>query len=189
MNYTYRYFTDAFEQARQTAENLVSDLGEEIFLRRPAEDKWSIAEILSHLVQAGNQYLTQIQNRLDQPDAKLITGQPPFSPNFLFRWFIRQVSPQNKRPLPTVPSFKPQKTTNIGKQEVLNDFLQLQDEFLLILKKAELQDLDLDRIKTKNPVVKFIPMSLTACLGVTEAHQRRHFEQIKALKEKFVGEA
>lgn len=185
MDYTYRYFTDAFEQARKTAENLISDLDAEIFLRRPAEDKWSIGEILSHLVQAGNQYLTQIQKRLDEPDAKLITGGPPFSPNLLVRWFIRQNSPQNKRPLPTVPSFKPHKTVDLDQQEVLNNFLQLQYEFLLILKKAKLLGLDLDRIKTRNPVIKVMPMSLTACLGVTEAHQRRHFEQMRALKEKF----
>ncbi|SMO77869.1 DinB family protein [Gracilimonas mengyeensis] len=187
MQYTYQYFSDALEDAKKQAQTLVSDLDKETFLRRPAEDKWCIGEILSHLVQAGNQYYGQINARLSEPDASLIKGKPPFEPGFVFRWFIRQVSPQNKRPLPTVPSFEPVDQPDLDKEVVLQDFLELQDKLLASLKSAELQALDLDRIKTKNPVVKFVPMSLTSCFGITEAHQRRHFEQIRNLREAYEG--
>ncbi|MBD3616481.1 MAG: DinB family protein [Gracilimonas sp.] len=183
--YTYDYLIQAFQQAKATAENLTSDLDEEVFLRRPAKDKWCIGEILSHLVQTGREYLPQIKKGLNKPDFELKKGADPFIPGFLFRWFIHQVSPENKKKLPTVKSFQPEQTTSIDRHKVLQDFLQLQNEFIIILKKSKLEGLDLGRIKTRNPVIKFVPMSLIACFGITEAHQRRHFEQMRDLKKRF----
>lgn len=183
--YTYDHLIHAFQQAKETAENLTSDLDEAVFLRRPIEGKWSIGEILSHLVQAGNEYLSQIKKGLNKPDMELKKGNSPFIPGFLFRWFIHQVSPDNQRKLPTVKSFQPKQAASIDRKKVHQDFIKLQDEFIILLKKAKLEGLDLEGIKTRNPVIKFIPMSLIACFGVTEAHQRRHFEQIKELKKKF----
>lgn len=185
--YTYHYFLHAFEQAKVTAKELVHSVDNDIFLRKPAADKWCMGEILNHLLQAGNEYLPQIKKGLNKPDEDLEKGGEPFTPNFLFRWFIYSVSPKNKRPLPTVKPFKPKSVDEINREEVLAGFLTLQDEFIHLIKKARLEQLNLDRIKTRNPIIKFVPMSLTACFGVQEAHQRRHFEQMKALKERFTG--
>lgn len=184
-DYTYDYFLDAFEQAKQTATELTESVPVDVFQRKPHEDKWSMGEILSHLVQAGNEYLPQIEKGLNKPDDKLAKGSGPFTPNIVFRWFIAQVSPENRRKLPTVSSFKPVQSEQIDMEQVLGDFLQLQDELIHFIKKAKLEGLDLDRIKTRNPVVKIVPMSLTACFGVQEAHQRRHFEQMRELRELF----
>jgi len=183
--YTYDYFLEAFDNAKQTAANLTEAVPEEVFRRKPSEDKWGMGEILSHLVQAGNKYLPQIEQVLDKPDDKLAKGKEPFTPNFVMRWFIGQVSPENRRKLPTVSSFKPVEAEQISKQELLNDFLKLQDDLIHFLKRAKLEGLDLDRIRSWNPVVKIVPMSLTAFFGVLEAHQRRHFEQMEALRERF----
>ncbi len=185
--YTYDYFLDAFEQAKETAKELSQSVGTDVFLRKPAADKWCMGEILSHLVQAGNEYLPQIKKGMSKPDEDLPKGGQPFTPNFLFRWFIYFVSPQYKRPVPTVKPFEPKSADNIDQKKVLSDFLTLQDEFIHLIKKAKLEQLNLDRIKTRNPIIKFVPMSITACFGVQEAHQRRHFEQMKALKERFTG--
>ncbi|MDR9417786.1 DinB family protein [Gracilimonas sp.] len=183
--YTYDYFLKAFEQAKQTATDLSESVNEEVFLRKPHEDKWCMGEILSHLVEAGNEYLPQIKKALDKPDNKLSKGKPPFTPNFVFRWFIGQVSPENRRKLPTVSAFEPVQGTKMNSLEVLSDFLKLQDQFIHILKKAKLEGLDLDRIKARNPIIKIVPMSLSACFRVQEAHQRRHFEKMRELKERF----
>lgn len=184
-DYTYDYLLNAFADAKETAKELALDVSDEIFLRKPAEDKWCMGEILSHLVQTGNEYLPQIKKGLDKPHENLATGGEPFTPNFLFRWFIYFVSPEYQRPVPTVKPFEPISTVDINRQKVLSDFLKLQDEFIHILKQVKLEQLDLDRIKTRNPIVKFVPMSLTACFAIQEAHQRRHFEQMKALKKRF----
>lgn len=183
--YTYDYFLASFNQAKQTAEELTKSVSEEIFIQKPNEKKWSMAEILSHLVQAGNEYLPQIQKALDKPDDKLPKGTPPFTPGFSFRWFIGQVSPENRRKLPTVSSFEPISSKEIDRENVLTNFLNLQDELIHIMKRAKLEGLDLDHIKARNPIVKIIPISLTACFGIQEAHQRRHFEQMRELKERF----
>ncbi|WP_409029563.1 DinB family protein [Gracilimonas sediminicola] len=184
-SYTYDYFSGAFEQAKITAEDLVQSVDNDVFLRKPNEDKWCMGEILNHLLQAGNEYLPQIKKGLNRPDEDLAKGGEPFAPNFLFRWFIHIVSPQYNRAVPTVKPFEPKNVDEINREEVLSDFLALQDEFIHLIKKAKLEQLNLDRIKTRNPIIKFVPMSLTACFGVQDAHQRRHFKQMKALKEQF----
>lgn len=187
--YTYDYFIEAFTSAKQTATNLTKSVSEDVFLKKPGEDKWSIGEILSHLVQAGNEYLPQIEKALDKPNEKLSKGKEPFTPNFAMRWFIGQVSPENPRNLPTVSSFEPIRSAKLNITEILADFIQLQDKFIHILKRAKLEGWDLDHIKARNPIIKLIPMSLTACFGVADAHQRRHFEQMRTLKDKFEQEA
>ena len=184
-DYTYDYLLEAFTQAKNTAETLVDAVSDEVFLQKPAEDKWCMGEILNHLTQAGSEYLPQIKKGLDKPDEDLPKSSGPFTPNFLFRWFIDQVSPENRRKLPTVTAFEPVEGPTMNKKDVLNGFLKLQDEIIHILKKAKLEQLDLDHIKTRNPIVKFVPMSLTSCFAIQEAHQRRHFEQMKELKERF----
>ncbi|WP_421773916.1 DinB family protein [Gracilimonas sp.] len=184
--YTYDYFIDAFEQAKVTAKELTQSVGYDVFLLKPAADKWCMGEILNHLVQAGNEYLPQIKKGLNKPDEELVKGGDPFTPSVLSRWFIYSVSPNNKRPLPTVEPFKPISVDEINQEEVLANFFTLQDEYIHLIKKAKLEQLNLDRIKTRNPIIKFVPMSLTACFGVQEAHQRRHFEQMKALKKRFM---
>lgn len=184
-DYTYDYFLEAFNTAKQTASNLTNSVTEEVFLQKPAEDKWCMGEILSHLVQAGNEYLPQIEQALDKPDIHLAKGKEPFTPNFAIRWFIGQVSPENPRKLPTVSSFEPIKLEHLGSQKILPNFLKLQDDLIYLLKRAKLEGLDLDRIKTRHPLLKILPISLTACFGIQEAHQRRHFEQMKRLKDTF----
>ncbi|MEX0723247.1 MAG: DinB family protein [Gracilimonas sp.] len=184
-DYTYDYFLEAFKQAKQTAAELTENVSEDIFLRKPDENKWCMGEILFHLLQTGRTYFSQVRKGLNKPEDKLSRGNGPFTPNFAFRWFIGQVSPENRRKLPTVSAFKPVQSTEIDKQEALKRFIDLQDEFIHTLKKAKLEGLDLDRIKTRNPVIKIVPMSLTACFAVIEAHQRRHFDQMRELQQRF----
>lgn len=180
--YTYDYFLKAFEDAKTTASSLIISTDAQILNQKPNEDSWSMVEILNHLVQAGNEYLPQIKKALEKKDDRLAKGSGPFSPGIVFRWFIGQVSPENPRKLPTVPSFKPEEVSDLDSNKTLLDFIKLQDAFIHITKKAKLEALDLDRIKARNPLLKIIPMSLTACFGVAEAHQRRHFEQMRKLK-------
>lgn len=186
-DYTYDYFLEAFDQAKKTATYLTESVSDEIFRQKPSEDKWCMGEILSHLVQAGNEYLPQIEQALDKPDDKLAKGKGPFTPNFVMRWFIGQVSPENRRKLPTVSSFEPVEAEQLNKQEILSSFLKLQDELIRKLKRAKLEGLDLDRIKARHPIIKILPISLTACFGIQEAHQRRHFEQMEDLMDRFVN--
>lgn len=184
-DYTYDYFLEAFNEAKKTAANLTESTSDEVLRKKPSENKWCISEILDHLVQAGNEYLPQIKKAIHKPTESLTLGKEPFTPNFAFRWFIGQVSPENQRKLPTVSSFEPTRLVELDTAKTLEDFLRLQDEFIHILKRAKLEGWDLDRIKARNPIIKIIPMSLTACFGVADAHQRRHFGQMKALKDQF----
>lgn len=180
--YTYDYFIDSFTTAKEIATDLSHNTDTDVFFAKPSPGKWSMAEILSHLNQAGNQYFDQIENRLSDKEKSFPSGKEPFTPNAFIRYFIKMVSPENQKPLPTVPSFKPKISQEEQSQKILDDFLTLQDSILGTLNRCKEEKLDLDKIMTWNPIIKIIPMSLTACYGVTEAHQRRHFGQMKSLQ-------
>ncbi len=186
--YTYDYFLESFHEAKASATTMVSETDDQTLTKKPDKESWSMIEILNHLVQAGNEYLPQIRKALDRNDDKLAKGSGPFTPGIFFRWFIGQVSPENPRKLPTVSSFKPVNNSKLDIEKTLTDFLDLQDAFIHVLKRAKLEGLDLNRIKAKNPIIKIIPMSLTACFGVADAHQRRHFDQMKTLKNSFLSQ-
>lgn len=58
----------------------------------------------------------------------------------------------------------------MNREEVVNHYHRNMDRFLAIVDKAETHKLDLDKIKVRNPVVKFLKMSISACLAIHEAH-------------------
>lgn len=182
-DYTYTYFIDSLEQAKVTSAKLVQSVGQDEFLLRPAPKKWSMGEILSHLVQAGNEYLPQIKKGFQLTNEKPVYTNESFTPNGFFRYFVKMVSPENRIPLPTVPSFKPLETEKVDQEKTLGEFHMLQDELIALLKSGQRERLDLDKLKTWNPILQIAPMSLTACFAILDAHQRRHFQQMKNIRE------
>lgn len=185
MKYTYDDLITSFTDARERAKELIEDFPADHINTKPEPGKWSALEIMSHLVQTGNEYRRQIQTLFDNSQADMPRGSEPFEPNIFMRWFIRQVSPQNTRALPTVKLFEPLASSKLDKDQVLNDFRELQDHAIKIITKCKEEELDPDRISIRNPIVKLVPMSLTACYGVMSAHQKRHFEQIEKLHDHF----
>lgn len=65
----------------------------------------------------------------------------------------------------------------MNKDDILQNFLKLQKEYLMILRRAKKEQIDLAALKVANPVVSYIKMTVAECIAVTEAHQRRHMLQ------------
>ncbi|MBN2732429.1 MAG: DinB family protein, partial [Balneolaceae bacterium] len=66
MKYTYDWFIQQFWETEKQANRLASNNSEEIFLRRPAPQRWSAAECLDHLVEFGNIYFDTINRGLER---------------------------------------------------------------------------------------------------------------------------
>lgn len=174
--YTYDYLIDALNDAKVTSRQLIKDINDIEFKTRPADDEWSVGEILSHLIESGREYLGPIKKALSED--KLPKGNEPFAINFLMRQFVKQVSPENPRALPTVALFSPVEIDEYDKLELLNEFHSLQSELIKILIDSREKGIDLEDVKIKNPVLNWIKMSIVSCYAVIEAHQRRHFYQM-----------
>ncbi|MGK7392909.1 MAG: hypothetical protein ACNS60_21325, partial [Candidatus Cyclobacteriaceae bacterium M2_1C_046] len=110
-------------------------------------------------------------------------GNDPMHLRFHFKWFVNYLEPPVSLKSKAPNSFQPVQYAKLDKDVVLNDFLELQDKYIRQLEIAENSNLNLSNIKVPNPIISFIKMTPAECIAVTEAHQRRHMEQAKNVKE------
>jgi hypothetical protein len=179
--YTNQFFTDAFEKAKEEFSAFVTPLSMEQFSTPPAEGKWCVGEIISHLNTAGNQYLVRMNKGLEKAKTNPNSEKniEEYQPAYLWRKFIYAVSPKSAVPLPTVGKFKPIPRKSLDKDTLLNDFLELQDGYLKVLSEAKTHHISLTTIKFGNPISSLIRMHAAVGFAIIEAHQRRHLEQAK----------
>lgn len=179
--YTNDFYIQAFTSAKKNISNLVADIDDRMFNTPPAEDKWCIGEIISHLIQTDKEYLEVLEDKILGDTSNLKKGNGPYKHPLHLRWFIKVVSPEFKKAVPTLPPFEPIAIKDLDKSQLLEEFKAIQDRYLAIISKAEKENLHLGKIKVGNPIYPFIKMSVSACLAVNEAHQRRHFQQIEKI--------
>ena len=157
-------------------------------MKRPAPEKWSAVECLSHLVAFGNIYADVCSRGIINAKTGTVRGQKFFKPRFFWRWVIRFFEPPYKIKLKTIKSFKPPAADQPRVDQVLNSFSQLQERFIDQVRNSREKGIDLSAVKVLHPVLSFLKMTLSECLAVAGAHQRRHLWQaeqtILILKEK-----
>jgi len=177
--YTNDYYLNAFTSAKEKISKLTSELDTHDFNKSPQEGKWSTAEIIDHLITVDSDYLDVLEAKINTDTAHLPKGSGTYKHPFYIRWFIKVVSPEYSRPVPTISQFEPESTGNLDKEVLVQQLLDIQDRYITLIEKADKENLDLGKIKVSNPAYSFLKMSVSACLDVNEAHQRRHFQQIE----------
>lgn len=177
--YTNDYYSEAFDNAKSTIHALSSTVDDQKFNTPPAEEKWCIGEIISHLIQTSKEYLNVLEPKILGDTSDLAKGNGPYKHPIHMRWFIKIVSPEFKKAVPTVPAFEPLDIKEFDKTKLLLELDQIQDRYLKFIEKADRENLHLGKIKVGNPIYPIIKMSISSCLAVNEAHQRRHFQQIE----------
>lgn len=177
--YTNNFYTEGFNSAKARVNELIDPLDLKTFNTPPKKGSWCVGEVLSHLIKTGNQYVSVLESKLLKGTAGLAKGSGPYTHPVHLKWFIKVVSPEFNPKIPTFPVFEPISIKELDKQELLKGFNSIQDRFINVIKTAETENLDLGKIKVGNPVFPILKMSISSCLAINEAHQRRHFEQIK----------
>jgi len=173
--FTIKELKELFEDAAEKVEELHS-YQTDLMLAKPGPDKWSNHEICLHLVEFGNFYLMEMDKAITKANP-MPQRDDPFRP----RWYFRKMAtlfepPYNKMKLKTVSMFKPGSDEEV--REALEELADVQANVLYILEQAGASRWDLKKIKGKNPVIRFLSMSLIELLVILEVHQRRHFWQI-----------
>lgn len=171
------YYSQQFRQSKKRAENFLQSLDESTLITRPDPKSWCIAECYSHIIEAGNRYLDQALIGMRDENETVKTSDRPMRLRFHLKWFVRYLEPPVTFKSKSPGSFRPLDIETLDKDEILQQFLKMQDDYLEILRRADEKQLDLARLKTDNPIFPFIKMTVAECIAVTEAHQRRHMLQ------------
>ena len=168
-----------FQQIGEGVGALAEGLTEAQFTWRPRQQGWSIQECFGHLTIVGQQYLRLIENAIQQARVRRITGNPPFHYGWLERSFLRQNEPPVRRRVPAPRRFRPVHGQPVT--AILPTLLHVQREFIRLAELAK--GLDLVRVKVRSPISRFIRFSLGITLAQQAAHERRHLEQARRVRE------
>lgn len=159
---------------------MTEGLTEAQFNWRPSPGEWSIEECLEHLRVVGQWEIRAIETAVDDARAKGITGSGPFRFGPVERFIIGMSQPPVRQKMPAPRRFQPlhgQPLTG-----VVPTFLHVQSQFIQQIDRSA--GLDLRRVKVRTPISSFLRLSLGAMFAQAAAHERRHMEQARRVREK-----
>lgn len=185
--YTYEWYIHQFESTKTNAQDFILSVDEQLFLQAPAKGRWSIAECYGHLISYGDLYFDNMKSAVTENTNKTTSLQQSFPPRWLVKKLVDFFKPPYRIKLKTIKPMKPGDTTQTNRMDILDDYLNLQDQLLTLLKEAHRQNVHLGKSKVTHPVFSLITMTLSECFLLLDAHQQRHHWQakqtLKALKE------
>lgn len=141
--------------------------------RQPHE--WSVGQCLDHLRVANEVYLPPIEAALAGRPRRVV-GE--ITPGWFGQWFIRSYidpSPVSKRaaaPRKIVPK------SDVA-ADILEQFLRSNAQARDVVRRA--RDVDVNRVRFKNPLVPIIYFTVGTGLEIVSRHQRRHLLQAERI--------
>ena len=160
---------------------LVAGLSEEQASRRPAPDKWCVAECLSHLNVAVTTTLPRVDRAISEGRARGRTAAGPFRYGWFSRWMIASMEPPPKRRMKTFNIFVPAPPDAQPLAALLPEFLKVRDQLAERVRQAD--GLDLGRNRVVSPVTPLLRLPLGAEFAFLLAHDRRHLWQARQVRE------
>lgn len=172
-------YRSQFQSIAGQATALTSGLTEAQFNWRPGPQAWSIEECLGHLTIVGQTGIKLLENAIQNAKAKGINGKGPFRYGFLDGTVLRLTEPPVQRKFSAPRRF--QAVHGQPLTAILPTFLHLQRQFIRLVEQSE--GLDLARVKVATPITRLLKLSLGIMLAQQAAHERRHLEQARRVRE------
>lgn len=138
---------------------------------------WSILECIEHLNLYGNFYLKQIDIKIKNSSRE---KSAEFKSGFLGNYFSKLMLPKEKLNKMKTAKDKDPLNSNLNKN-VIDTFLQQQNQFLELLQLSK--DVDLNKVKIKTSISPFIKLKLGDTFQFLVNHNLRHLRQIKCIQQ------
>lgn len=174
LQYSYSWYIRQFETAKDTAEEFILSIDEAQFLQPPAEGRWCVAEIYSHLINYGNLYFNNFSAAITNTQKTTNKLEQSFQPRWIVRKLVAFFDPPYTIRMNTIEAMQPDSVSGYNRMELLDEYVNLQDRFIAQLEKGQHRHVDLAATKMEHPFISWINMTLTECLALAEVHQRRH---------------
>lgn len=163
------------DRTDQEARQLVSSLSEERLNWHPSLTAWSVAQCLDHLGQINSAYIPALQAALRPVDRDSGGPYEPIQPGWFGRWFINAMEPPPRRKFKSPAKGKP--GLHKSGDEVLSVFIASHNELRSLIHEA--REVNLNRIRFKNPFVSLLRFTVGTGILIIGAHDRRHLWQAK----------
>lgn len=162
------------EEARQ----LVASLTEAQLNWHPSPTAWSVAQCLAHLGQMNSVLTAALRTAVRRAHKNSAMPRKPIQPGWFGRWFISQMEPPPRRRMKSPKQGIPE--ARKSKEEILRAFIAAHDELRSLIHEG--RDLDLNRIRFRNPFIGLLRYSVGTALLVIGAHDRRHLWQARQVR-------
>lgn len=169
---------DDLVKAETQSRNLVAGLDEEQFNFRPNGTAWSVAQCLDHLAKTNVIYTAALRSAVRNVTPGSVPRRSPIRPGWFARYFIKSLDAPPRRKFAAPKKVLPASYSNPG--EVLAAFLSSHEQIRFLI--AECRDMDLNRIRFKNPFLRIFPWTVAAGLLIMAAHDRRHLWQAQQVR-------
>lgn len=189
LRYSFDWYIQQFDEAKETAENFLLSVDDSYFLKPPAQNKWCVAECYHHLIKFGYIYHRNLSRALQKHRNRVHNVDQSFRPRWLWKKTADFFEPPYSIRLKTMSSMEPEVTADYNRLELLDEFMELQDQFIAQLEHAKNEHIDLGGTKISHPVIGFLKLTFSEYYLLTIAHQRRHHWQaeqtLSAVREKY----
>lgn len=141
-----------------------------------APGKWSLLQVMEHLILANKSYVAQLKAHLEK-EAEVENQLKEVKMTIfgkMFLWFVTDKIPF-KVPAPGI--FKPKKGTD--NQTTLEQFKQIQADLVSI--SSHIQAYDFNRLKIHSPLSRMLVFRVGELLHIIATHQERHLIQMKRI--------
>lgn len=170
---------DELARSEQEAKRLVEGLTDAQLNWQPHDSTaWSIAQCLDHLARINTTYTAVLRAAVRGRDPAAVPRRGPIRPGWFSLFFIKNMDAPTRRkfsaPIRAIPS------VHIGGEEALKAFIDSHHEVRALL--LDSVDVDLNRIRFKNPFVRFLAFTVGTGLFIILAHDRRHLWQARQVR-------
>jgi hypothetical protein len=164
---------DQLDAADRDAHALIDGLTDDHAGRQPQPGSWSVAQCLEHLALTSHAYLGAMESSVARARARSRTRRSPAKPGWFAAKFVASLEPPVKRRIKAPPKIHPRTGPTLS--EAYAQFAESQGRIRAFLLTHA--DLDLARIRFRNPFIPLLAFSLASGLHILAAHDRRHLWQ------------
>ena len=166
------------DRTDQEARQLVSGLSEVELNWQPGSGAWSVAQCLDHLGQINSVYIMALQAAVRHADRNSVGSYESIQPGWFGRWFINAMEPPPRRKFKSPAKGRP--GTHKSGDEVLSSFIASHNELRSLIHEA--REVNLNRIRFRNPFVSLLRFTVGTGILVIGAHDRRHLWQARQVR-------
>ena len=171
-----KYLEAWIEEAEQIPEKIDQHFGrlnEEALNQKSAPDKWSIGELLDHLMVTNTLYFTRFEKIIAQKHTNPLGARFKYLSAFFGQSILKSVDPENTRKIKTVRKFQP-----VKKAFTLDKIEEFKDHHAELMRFAHKTDIaDHRKIIITSPASGLVFYSLEDAFKIILAHEQRHLQQ------------
>jgi hypothetical protein len=176
-------FRRQFEQLAADADALVAPLTDDQLHRRPAPERWSVAECIEHLNTTARVYLPLLDEGIAEAIRRGLYGRGPYRYNWIGRFFVWILEPPPRFRTRAPKAFQP--APRRPRQELMAAFRAYQVQYVDRLRQAN--GVDLARARVRSPAPYWLWLPLGSGFALTIAHERRHLAQAREVIKNVIG--